>query len=318
MVIGSILGYSIAGLVVGTAVGATGVGGGSLMTPILILFYGISPTIAVGTDLIYASISKTYGTWLHNNNRSVDWRIVGWMALGSVPAALLTLWGMSHMSNPKAIDQLIKIVLSAAIITTALFTLFQDRLLTIMRGSNNIAPSTPSTTAETDPFTSRQKLLTLISGLLIGSIVTISSVGAGAIGMVILLLLFPRHRPVSLVGSDLAHAVLITAIAGVGHARMGTVDYGMLVGLLIGALPGIYVGSKVGFKLQPMVMKRAIASLLVVVGSITLYKAIPASAFNAQAATVAAPTAASAATPTAAAATPAAAAHTATEETAQK
>src|SRR5690348_7999605 len=116
------LAYSLAGLVVGTAVGATGVGGGSLMTPILILFYGVSPSLAVGTDLLYASASKSFGTWLHNKNQTVDWRIVGWMALGSVPASLLTLMLLSHIGNSKQLDYLIKVVLSTAIIATATFT----------------------------------------------------------------------------------------------------------------------------------------------------------------------------------------------------
>lgn len=267
----SILGYSLAGLVVGTAVGATGVGGGSLMTPILILVYGINPSIAVGTDLLYASISKTFGTWLHNNNRSVDWRIVGWMSLGSVPAALLTLLGMEPIGNAKQLDQLIKLTLSTAIITTALFTLFQNRVMALAGRGRDV----PAPHDETLSLTGRQKGLTLLSGLFIGSIVTISSVGAGAIGMVILLLLYPRHRPIALVGSDLAHAVLITAVAGAGHARLGTVDYSMLLGLLIGAIPGIWLGSRIGFKLPPMALKQAVASLLIVVGSITLYKALP-------------------------------------------
>lgn len=259
-------GYSLAGLVVGTAVGATGVGGGSLMTPILILFYGISPSLAVGTDLIYASISKSFGTFLHNRNQSVDWKIVGWQALGSVPAALLTLLLISRYFDVKTLDHLIKIVLSIAIITTALFTLVQDRVMVFARQRGRIrsVPREPKF----------QRTLTVLAGILIGSIVTISSVGAGAIGMMLLLLLYPKHEPVKIVGSDLAHAVLITAIAGVGHARLGSVDYSLLFYLLVGALPGIYLGSRIGFKLEPQVLKRAIAMLLIVVGGMSLYKAM--------------------------------------------
>ena len=127
--------FSLAGLVVGIAVGATGVGGGSLMTPILILFYGITPSVAVGTDLIYASISKAFGVTLHSRNGSLDWSLVGWMSLGSVPAALLTLAFLHEQPAGKELDQLIKLTLSIAIVVTALFTVFQDRVMALIRRS---------------------------------------------------------------------------------------------------------------------------------------------------------------------------------------
>ncbi len=242
------------------------------MTPILILFYGISPSLAVGTDLLYASISKSFGTWLHNRNQSVDWRIVGWQALGSVPAALLTLLFISHMSDIKQLDHLIKLVLSSAILATATFTLIQDRVMVFINGNGN------GNGKKSEPIEARepkyQRLLTLLSGVLIGSIVTISSVGAGAIGMMLLLLLYPKHEPISIVGSDLAHAVLITAIAGAGHARLGSVDYTLLASLLVGAIPGIWLGSRIGFRLKARVLKRTISILLLIVGGMTLYKAL--------------------------------------------
>lgn len=257
-------GFSIAGLVVGTAVGATGVGGGSLMTPILIMFYGISPALAVGTDLLYASISKSFGVWLHGKNGSVDWRIVGWLSAGSVPATLLTLVLIDGMGHTAELDRLIKLTLSGAIIVTALFTLFQDLIRSRLRLDRVRGELTPRL----------QHGLTLLSGLVIGTVVTISSVGAGAIGMMLLLLLYPKHAPVRIVGSDLAHAVLITAIAGIGHARQGSVDYSMLLWLLLGALPGIWAGSRVGFRLEPRRLKQAIAGILIVVGCMTLTKAL--------------------------------------------
>lgn len=257
-------GFSIAGLVVGTAVGATGVGGGSLMTPILIMFYGISPALAVGTDLLYASISKSFGVWLHGKNGSVDWRIVGWLSAGSVPATLLTLVLIDGMGHTAELDRLIKLTLSGAIIVTALFTLFQDVIRSRLRLDRVRGELSPQF----------QHGLTLLSGLVIGTVVTISSVGAGAIGMMLLLLLYPKHAPVRIVGSDLAHAVLITAIAGIGHARQGSVDYSMLFWLLLGALPGIWAGSRVGFRLEPRRLKQAIAGILIVVGCMTLTKAL--------------------------------------------
>jgi uncharacterized protein len=259
------LGYSLAGFVVGIAVGATGVGGGSLMTPILILFYGISPAIAVGTDLLYASISKSFAVVLHGRNGSVDWKIVGWLAVGSVPAALVTLAFM-HLHGPGAeLDRLIKLVLAGAIILTATGTLLRNRLLAF---------------AKHERFQWLRELhqrgqrgMTIASGVAIGALVTISSVGAGVIGMMLLLLIYPRHAAIKLVGSDLAHAVLITAIAGVGHMGLGTVNYELLGLLLLGAIPGIYIGTRVGFRLPDRKLRPAIAGLLLFIGAGMLAKA---------------------------------------------
>jgi uncharacterized membrane protein YfcA len=260
------LGFSLAGLLVGIAVGATGVGGGSLMTPVLIVFYGVSPALAVGTDLLYASISKAFGVALHGRNGSLDWRIVWRLALGSVPAAFLTLRMVSELGHTQTLDQLIKITLSCAILVTASFTLFQERLLRTVKDHHR---------ARLQRHVERLQLpLTVASGALVGAVVTISSVGAGVIGMMLLMLLYPRHAPIRLVGSDLAHAVLITAIAGIGHARLGSVDYAMLGALLLGALPGIWLGSRIGFRLDGLMLKRVIAGLLLLVGSSTLFKAI--------------------------------------------
>jgi uncharacterized membrane protein YfcA len=260
------LGFSIAGLVVGVAVGATGVGGGSLMTPILILFYGISPAMAVGTDLLYASISKSFGVLLHRRNGSLDWGIVRWLSLGSVPTTFLTLAFLHSYGKGPQLDTLIKLTLSIAIIVTATFALFQEQFLRLLR---------------TDSLSGLRALrergqipLTVFSGALIGALVTISSVGAGVIGMTLLLLIYPRHAPIKLVGSDLAHAVLITAIAGIGHASIGSVDYSMLSYLLVGAIPGIWIGTRIGFKLPEKPLKRLIAGFLVFIGSTMLLKAL--------------------------------------------
>jgi uncharacterized membrane protein YfcA len=261
------LGFALAGLVVGTAVGATGVGGGSLMTPILILFYGISPAVAVGTDLIYASISKSFGVYLHVRRNTVDWKIVGWLAAGSVPATLLTLVFLHAWGGGASLDKLIKLTLSIAIILTAGFTLAQERLLGYVRQHERLQ--------FLRGLRQRWQIqATIISGALVGTVVTISSVGAGVIGMMLLLLLYPRVAPIKLVGSDLAHAVLITGIAGLGHARLGTVDYSMLGYLLVGALPGIWIGTRIGFALPPAPLKRAIACFLIFIGITTLSKSL--------------------------------------------
>ncbi|MGQ0621098.1 MAG: sulfite exporter TauE/SafE family protein [Panacagrimonas sp.] len=262
-------GFSLAGLVVGTAVGATGVGGGSLMTPILILFYGISPAVAVGTDLLYASISKAFGVALHGRNGSVDWRIVGWLALGSVPAALLTLLFLRQQPPGPELDQLIKLVLAIAIVLTATFTLLQGRLMKLLSRFPSIIP-------DTDQGNRRRSMLTVLCGVMIGSLVTISSVGAGVIGMMMLLILYPKTPSIRLIGSDLAHAVLITGIAGLGHAGLGTVNYSMLGYLLVGAIPGIWIGTRVAFKLDDRMLKKTISAFLVFIGCTMAAKAMAA------------------------------------------
>lgn len=259
------LGFILAGLVVGTAVGATGVGGGSLMTPILILFCGIKPAIAVGTDLLYASISKAFGVTLHGRNGSVDWKLVAWLSAGSLPATAVTLLLLRRLDAGHGLDHLIQMVLSAAIIVTASFTLLQDLIGRLL--------SRGGLTVGDDALLRMQRPLTVVAGLLIGALVTISSVGAGVIGMMILLLLYPRERPLTLVGSDLAHAVLITGIAGLGHAGIGSVDYRMLGLLLVGALPGIWLGTQIGFRLSPRLLKRVVAGFLVFIGVTMAIKA---------------------------------------------
>ncbi len=260
--------FSLAGLVVGTAVGATGVGGGSLMTPILILFYGISPAVAVGTDLLYASVSKAFGVVLHGRRGTVDWAIVGWLSAGSVPAALITLLFLRHQAAGAGLDQLIKLTLAGAIILTATFTLLQEPMLKLIKKGK--PPGGPGFLVR------HQRLLTVVCGILIGALVTISSVGAGVIGMMLLLILYPAHAPIRLVGSDLAHAVLITGIAGLGHAGLGTVNYSMLGFLLLGALPGIWIGTRIAFRLDDKGLKRTISALLIFIGCTMAAKAIGA------------------------------------------
>jgi uncharacterized membrane protein YfcA len=262
------LGYSLAGLVVGIAVGATGVGGGSLMTPILILFYGVSPALAVGTDLLYASISKAFAVVLHGKNGSVDWKIVGRLAIGSVPASLLTLAFIHFVGPGPKLDHIIKLSLSIAVVLTALGTLLRGQLFAFAKHERfNWLRNLHGR---------HQNSMTIASGVAVGAFVTISSVGAGVIGMMLLLLIYPRYESIKLVGSDLAHAVLITAIAGVGHAVLGSVNYELLLSLLIGAIPGIYIGTRVGFRLPDRALRPLIAGLLLFIGAGMLTKAIAA------------------------------------------
>lgn len=247
--------YSVAGLVVGFIVGLTGVGGGSLMTPLLVLGFGVQPAVAVGTDLLYASITKAGGAWVHGRRGNVDWRIAGWLAAGSVPAALLTLgllrWAQADLDG---LSPVITTTLGAALILTACSVLFKDRLLAIAR--------------RRDPLRARSgPAATIAVGAVIGAMVTLSSVGAGAVGAAALLFLYPGVAASRIVGTDIVHAVPLALVAGLGHATLGTVDYGVLGWLLLGSLPGIFVGSHFAGSLPNSIVRGALAGVLALVGA---------------------------------------------------
>lgn len=248
--------YSISGFVVGGLVGFTGVGGGSLMTPLLVLLFGIVPTTAVGTDLLYAAITKSNGTLVHALHRTVDWRVTGRLAVGSVPATIATLVALSLLGNSSthAANGLITSVLGFALILTAIMMLFRGWVL------RHLA-------RHTDQLSDRQtRLLTHLLGVFLGVLVSISSVGAGAIGMTILLALYPRLPTVRLVGSDIAHAVPLTFVAGFGHWALGSVDWVLLASLLIGSLPGIAIGSYLAARIPDRFLRPVLASTLAAVG----------------------------------------------------
>jgi uncharacterized protein len=249
--------YTLSGFLVGGLVGFTGVGGGALMTPILLLIFGIAPKTAVGTDLLYAAITKSSGTLVHALNGNVDWRITRRLAAGSVPATILSLlflWRLGG-SNEHAANGAITSVLGFALILTAAAILFRSATL------KYIARHTDSMTD------SQSRNLTIALGVFLGTVVTISSVGAGAIGMTVLLALYPRMPTVRLVGSDIAHAVPLTFIAGTGHMLMGGVDWLLLVSLLIGSLPGIAIGSQLAARAPDRFLRPVLASVLAVVGA---------------------------------------------------
>ena len=211
----------VSGFVVGMLVGLTGVGGGSLMTPILVLLFGVHATTAVGTDLLYAAITKTGGTLTHGLKGTVDWRVVGRLAAGSIPATILTLFAL-YILGIKGNDSppLITTALGIALVMTAVCVL-SHRWLRLLTATRHAEPDPQWTAA-----------LTTFAGLLLGVFVTLSSVGAGAIGMTALVLLYPRTPIARLVGSDIAHAVPLTLIAGVGHWLLGSVDW-ILLGSLV-------------------------------------------------------------------------------------
>jgi len=247
--------YVTSGFGVGLLVGMTGVGGGSLMTPLLILLFGVHPATAVGTDLLQAAATKTAGTLVHGLNHTVDWRISARLASGSVPATLLTLAVLSRydLSGPTS-SRIIALTLGFMLLLTALSLFFRRFFLA------HVGPTL-------ERFTGRQvALCTVATGALLGVLVTISSVGAGALGVTALLLLYPRVPMASIVGSDIAHAVPLTLIAGAGHWWIGSVDWSLFVSLLIGSIPGIAIGSALASKVPDAVLRPVLAGTLALVG----------------------------------------------------
>jgi uncharacterized membrane protein YfcA len=252
-----LVGLIIAGLVVGFIVGMTGVGGGSLMTPIL-LWFGIPPSTAVGTDLLYAAITKAGGVYVHNKKKNINWTITGWLTLGSVPAALLTLWILHSLKTDlEVLNKLIKYSLGWALLFTSIAIIFKKKLLIFSQKHAGDKFHNESNT---------QNLLTVAIGVMLGATVTLTSIGAGALGTVTLFFLYPLLPTPKLVGTEIAHAVPLTLVAGLGHASMGNLDLNILGHLLLGSLPGIYLGSMLSGKLPDLLLRNAIAVMLFYVG----------------------------------------------------
>jgi uncharacterized membrane protein YfcA len=247
--------YSLSGLVVGALVGFTGVGGGSLMTPLLVLFFGIHPATAVGTDLLYAGVTKISGSLVHGFNGAVDWRITRRLATGSVPAAALTLLLLAHFGRDStSVAAVITTVLGFALILTAITLIFRAWLL------RKVAE-------RLERLDDRQiGGLTMLLGAALGVLVSISSVGAGAIGVTALLMLYPKLPTVRIVGSDIAHAVPLTLIAGAGHWWIGSVDWPLFASLLIGSIPGVALGSAFASRVPDSVLRPVLAGTLALVG----------------------------------------------------
>ncbi|MFZ2853942.1 MAG: sulfite exporter TauE/SafE family protein [Rhodocyclaceae bacterium] len=248
--------YTLSGFVVGAIVGLTGVGGGSLMTPLLVLLFGIHPATAVGTDLLYAAITKAGGTTVHAKKGHVDWRITGLLASGSLPAAMLTIWALSHLPKQSpAVTHIISSSLGVALLLTACAIVFRKNIQKYALSH-----------ADDSAHTRLQAPITVAVGALLGVVVTISSVGAGALGVAVLFFLYPRLPAIRIIGSDLAHAVPLTLVAGVGHWMIGSVDWALLSSLLLGSLPGIWLGSHASAKVPDRFLRPILATMLVLVG----------------------------------------------------
>lgn len=253
------IGFIISGFLVGMLVGITGVGGGSLMTPLLVFLFGFKPVVAVGTDLLFAAITKTGGVFVHHGrHKSVDWRIVSLLAAGSLPASVATLFVLNHYAKiGKEITHVITFSLGIALILTALALIFRSKLQKVGKSSEEHVPGR---------FHHLQAPATVLTGLILGALVTLSSVGAGALGTVALLFLYPRLSTLKIVGTDLAHAIPLTAVAGFGHWQLGHVDFTLLGSLLVGSLPGIWIGSHISAKIPEKVLRPVLAGVLMLIG----------------------------------------------------
>ncbi len=250
--------YMAGGFVVGIVVGLTGVGGGSLMTPFLV-FMGIPPAVAVGTDLLFAAITKSFGVAAHHRKRTVRWRVVALLALGSIPLSLLAILLLRHLAESGAdLSPIITRAISVSLILTAFVLLFKERLQSAAAHSRFDGVRA---------FHVRwSDVMTVLAGAVLGVLVTLSSVGAGALGAAMLVALSPRMPAVSVVGTDLAHAVPLTAIAGAGHLHLGTVDVALLLYLIIGSVPGILLGARLGVRLPETIMRRVLGAMLLFLG----------------------------------------------------
>ncbi|HYW75439.1 MAG TPA: sulfite exporter TauE/SafE family protein [Gammaproteobacteria bacterium] len=253
--------FSLAGLIVGAAVGLTGVGGGSMMTPWLIYGFGLPPVSAVGTDLLFSGATKAFGAALHGRQNTIAWRIVFCMALGSVPGVLITLCALRALSQWGGVPHgLITGVLSIALLGTGLGILLRT-------GMRRLGTAAAPNWLLTLRRPSRLGAVTAGVGFLLGISVTLSSVGAGAIGTVFLMGLYPELTASEVVGTDVTHAVLLSLLAGFGHASIGTVEPSVLTALLVGSLPGMYLGTRLGHGVPDRVLRHTLAMGLVVLGA---------------------------------------------------
>ncbi|MEO7277414.1 MAG: sulfite exporter TauE/SafE family protein [Sphingomicrobium sp.] len=246
--------YSLAGLLVGMLVGLTGVGGGSLMTPLLVLMFGFHPATAVGTDLLYASVTKTVGTAVHHKGQTVDWKIVGGLASGSIPAAIATLVAMWYFGVASGKGPLfLNLLLGAALFLTSIAVFF--RPLILRWAGDHIDEMAES----------RLSHWTILLGVTLGILVSLTSVGAGALGTTALLMLYPRLSVARIAGTDIAHAVPLTLVAGIGHLILGSVDFTLMLALLAGSIPGIIIGSMLSSRTSDSVLRPILAVTLLIV-----------------------------------------------------
>jgi uncharacterized protein len=255
------LAFAFAGFFVGLVVGLTGVGGGSLMTPLLIFGFGIKPYMAIGTDLLFAAATKFGGSLGLARARAIDWPVVALLSAGSIPAALVTVLILHRIgpANP-AVQSLMTTTLGAALLLTAAATLYKA-----IKGKNTPRRLDPAQLA--DAIRPRHWIQPVLFGAAIGALVSLTSVGAGAIGVTVLMLLYPALPLPRIIAADIAYAVPLTLVAGLGHASIGSVDWTLLATLLAGSLPGIWVGSRLVRSAPDRLIRSLLSVLLAYAGA---------------------------------------------------
>lgn len=261
--------FILAGVVVGFCVGITGVGGGSLMTPILISLYKIEPHIAIGTDLLYAAISKFCGSLVHARKMNIVWPIVIWLAVGSIPASFATHWVLeNYLSQSTHYKTVLTMVLGFMLTLTGISIIFRSHIEQFFNKFRKKSEfdDMSSDLERVNLQAKNKRALIIIMGIVLGVFVTLSSVGAGAFGIMALVLMFPNLPMIRIIGSDVVHAVLLTLVAGLGHMSSGNVDFHLLGWLLCGSIPAIIIGTLISSRLPEKVIRKVLGITLFMLG----------------------------------------------------
>jgi uncharacterized protein len=262
--------FILAGVLVGFCVGVTGVGGGSLMTPILISLFKIEPHIAIGTDLLYAAISKFCGSFVHAKKMNIVWPIVIWLAVGSIPASFITHWVLdNYLSQSTHYKAVLTMVLGFMLTLTGISIVFRTKIEAFFnryRKDVREDHSADLSKASIALQAKNKRVLIVLMGIVLGVFVTLSSVGAGAFGIMALVLMFPNLPMIRIIGSDVVHAVLLTLVAGLGYMSAGNVDFNLLMWLLVGSIPAIIVGTLVSSRLPEKIIRKILGLTLMVIG----------------------------------------------------
>ena len=256
--------FILAGMLVGFCVGITGVGGGSLMTPILIGLFRIEPHIAIGTDLLYAAISKFCGSMVHAKKLNIVWTIVLWLAVGSIPASFGTAWVLEHyLSQSTHYKAVLTMVLGFMLTLTGVSIIFRTR---IEKFFNKFRNKENTQTENEQLAVQNKRTYIVIMGIILGVFVTLSSVGAGAFGIMALVIMFPNLPMIRIIGSDVVHAVLLTLVAGLGHMSAGNVDFVLLMWLLVGSIPAIIIGTLISSRMPERLIRKILGITLFALG----------------------------------------------------
>ncbi|MFZ7792904.1 sulfite exporter TauE/SafE family protein [Acinetobacter lwoffii] len=260
--------FILAGVLVGFCVGVTGVGGGSLMTPILISLFRIEPHIAIGTDLLYAAISKFCGSFVHAKKMNIVWPIVIWLAVGSIPASFATHWVLdNYLSQSTHYKAVLTMVLGFMLTITGLSILFRSQIENLFNKYRK--QELPDMTQDLEKVklqAKEKRVAIIIMGIILGIFVTLSSVGAGAFGIMALVVMFPNLPMIRIIGSDVVHAVVLTLVAGLGHMSSGNVDFMLLMWLLVGSIPAIIVGTLLSSRMPEKLIRKILGITLFALG----------------------------------------------------